>query len=167
LAIPVRTARSGFPPSRDRQDRIEAIRFENALTLEPVFCGSPPLREEPRKNGAPASGVFGLQGRARTPGAPHQYVRLRCPFVLSVYDSRWEANESLELDRNPKVRAWVKNDHTGFEITYSFKGAKAADKSVRPTRDHSQIPARLPGSAGKRENAGPGSEGSGRSAATN
>jgi len=167
LAIPVRTARSGFPPSRDRQDRIEAIRFENALTLEPVFCGSPPLREEPRKNGAPASGVFGLQGRARTPGAPHQYVRLRCPFVLSVYDSRWEANESLELDRNQNVRAWVKNDHTGFEITYSFKGAKAADKSVRPTRDHSQIPARLPGSAGKRENAGPGSEGSGRSAATN
>lgn len=27
-----------------------------------------------------------------------------------------------ELDRNYNVRAWVKNDHIGFEITYSFKG---------------------------------------------
>ena len=41
---------------------------------------------------------------------------------MCVYDSRWEANESLELDRNQNVRAWVKNDHIGFEITYSFKG---------------------------------------------
>src|SRR5712692_11319058 len=66
------------------QHLCEAIRFENALTLEPVFCGSPPLRKEPRKNGAPASGVFGLRGRARTPGAPHQYVRLRFPFMTAV-----------------------------------------------------------------------------------
>ncbi len=41
---------------------------------------------------------------------------------MCVYDSRWEANEALELDRNQNVRAWVKNDHIGFEITYSFKG---------------------------------------------
>ena len=37
-------------------------------------------------------------------------------------NSCWEANESLELDRNQNVRAWVKNDHINFEITYSFKG---------------------------------------------
>jgi type III restriction enzyme len=41
---------------------------------------------------------------------------------MCVYDSQWEANESLELDRNQNVRAWVQNDHIGFEITYSFKG---------------------------------------------
>ena len=39
-----------------------------------------------------------------------------------MYGSRWEANESLELDRNQNVRAWVKNDHINFEITDSFKG---------------------------------------------
>jgi type III restriction enzyme len=41
---------------------------------------------------------------------------------MCVYDSRWEANETLELDRNENIRAWVKNDHLNFEITYSFKG---------------------------------------------
>ena len=46
----------------------------------------------------------------------------RSHINLCVYDRRWEANESLELDRNQNVRAWVKNDRIGFEITYSFKG---------------------------------------------
>jgi type III restriction enzyme len=41
---------------------------------------------------------------------------------MCVYDSRWEANEAQELDRNHNVRAWAKNDHLNFEITYSFKG---------------------------------------------
>ena len=26
------------------------------------------------------------------------------------------------MDRSPHVAAWAKNDHLGFEITYSFKG---------------------------------------------
>ncbi|MFN3466236.1 MAG: type III restriction endonuclease subunit R, partial [Candidatus Brocadiales bacterium] len=39
-----------------------------------------------------------------------------------VYDSTWEATEAFELDRNPDVKAWVKNDHLGFEILYIFKG---------------------------------------------
>jgi type III restriction enzyme len=39
-----------------------------------------------------------------------------------VYDSRWEANEAFELDRNPNVDAWVKNDHLGFEVLYASKG---------------------------------------------
>jgi type III restriction enzyme len=30
--------------------------------------------------------------------------------------------EAFELDRSPHVAAWVKNDHLGFEITYSFRG---------------------------------------------
>lgn len=46
----------------------------------------------------------------------------RSHINMCVYDSRWEANEAIELDRNNNVRAWVKNDHLNFEITYSFKG---------------------------------------------
>ena len=39
-----------------------------------------------------------------------------------MYDSTWEANEAFELDHNPEVAAWVKNDHLGFEIVYVFDG---------------------------------------------
>ena len=39
-----------------------------------------------------------------------------------VFDSTWEASESFELDRNPAVVAWVKNDHLGFVINYVFRG---------------------------------------------
>jgi type III restriction enzyme len=41
---------------------------------------------------------------------------------MAVFDSRWEASEAFELDRSPLVAAWVKNDHLGFEITYSLRG---------------------------------------------
>ncbi|HEV2732698.1 MAG TPA: hypothetical protein VGV15_21925, partial [Terriglobales bacterium] len=40
---------------------------------------------------------------------------------MAVFDSRWEASEAFELDRSPLVASWVKNDHLGFEITYSFR----------------------------------------------
>jgi type III restriction enzyme len=39
-----------------------------------------------------------------------------------VYDSTWEASEAFELDHNPDVAAWVKNDHLGFEILYVYRG---------------------------------------------
>jgi type III restriction enzyme len=41
---------------------------------------------------------------------------------LSVFDSRWEASEAFEFDRNSNVTAWVKNDHLGFEILYVYRG---------------------------------------------
>lgn len=40
----------------------------------------------------------------------------------AVYDSSWEATEAFELDRNPNVEAWVKNDHLGFDIYYIHAG---------------------------------------------
>ena len=86
----------------------EAIRFENALTLEPVFDTERPIRS--------TSDMLPWYT-----GKPCEYTK-RSHINMCVYDSRWEANESLELDRNKNVRAWVKNDHIGFEITYSFKG---------------------------------------------
>jgi type III restriction enzyme len=85
-----------------------AIRFENALTLEPVFDTERPIR---------STGDM-LPWYSSKP-CEHT---LRSHINMCVYDSRWEANESLELDRSQNVRAWVKNDHIGFEITYSFKG---------------------------------------------
>jgi len=39
-----------------------------------------------------------------------------------VLDSTWEACEAFELDHNPHVRAWAKNDHLGFDIYYIFEG---------------------------------------------
>jgi type III restriction enzyme len=86
----------------------EAIRFENALTLEPVFDTERPIRST-------GDMLPWYTGKAC------EHTK-RSHINMCVYDSRWEANESLELDRNQNVRAWVKNDHIGFEITYSFKG---------------------------------------------
>jgi type III restriction enzyme len=37
-------------------------------------------------------------------------------------DSRWEQNAVFELERNAAVEAWVKNDHLGFDITYTYAG---------------------------------------------
>ena len=39
-----------------------------------------------------------------------------------VMDSTWEATEAFELDRNPGVLAWAKNDHLGFVINYAYRG---------------------------------------------
>ncbi len=39
-----------------------------------------------------------------------------------VVDSTWEMSEAFELDRNPDVIAWAKNDHLGFVINYVFRG---------------------------------------------
>lgn len=39
---------------------------------------------------------------------------------LCVADSTWEAQAAYELDHNSKVKAWVKNDHIGFEVSYIF-----------------------------------------------
>jgi len=46
----------------------------------------------------------------------------RCHINYCVYDSTWEAPVSKELDRNSLVEAWVKNDHLGFEILYTYRG---------------------------------------------
>ena len=86
----------------------EAIRSENALTLEPVFDTERPIR---------STGDM-LPWYS---GKPCEHTQ-RSHINMCVYDSRWEANESLELDRNQNVLAWVKNDHINFEITYSFRG---------------------------------------------
>ena len=41
----------------------------------------------------------------------------------AVFDSTWESCEAFHLDHSEHVHSWVKNDHLGFEILYTFRGA--------------------------------------------
>ena len=54
-------------------------------------------------------------------GRPCEHTK-RSHINFCVYDSTWESTESYELDRNPVVDAWVKNDHLGFEVLYVYRG---------------------------------------------
>lgn len=86
----------------------EAIRFENAEKLEPVFDRERPIRST------------GDMGTWYTGKACERNERSHINF--SVYDSAWEASEAFELDHNRDIAAWVKNDHLNFEILYVYRG---------------------------------------------
>ncbi len=86
----------------------QAIDFENKQTLIPIFDTERSIR---------ATGDM----LPWYTGKPCEHTK-RSHINMSVFDSRWEASEAFELDRNDNVVAWVKNDHLGFEITYSFRG---------------------------------------------
>ena len=86
----------------------EAIRFENALSLVPVFDQERPIRS-----------TSDMQPWYTGKACEHTN---RSHINMSVFDSRWEAAEAFELDRNRHVAAWAKNDHLGFEVSYLFKG---------------------------------------------
>jgi len=86
----------------------EAIRFENAEAITPVYDQVHPIRST------------GDMGTWYT-GRPCEYMQ-RSHINFCVYDSTWEASEAFELDHNAAVDAWVKNDHLGFEILYVYKG---------------------------------------------
>jgi type III restriction enzyme len=86
----------------------ESIRFENSVMVVPVFD-----KERPIRSTGDMQPWF-----TRRPCEP----AVRSHVNLCVFDSRWEASEAFEFDRNSNVFAWVKNDHLGFEILYVFKG---------------------------------------------
>jgi type III restriction enzyme len=86
----------------------QAIHFENTAALVPIFDTERPIR-------ATGDMLPWYTGKACEHVA-HSHIN------MAVFDSRWEASEAFELDRSPLVSAWVKNDHLGFEITYSFRG---------------------------------------------
>ena len=86
----------------------DAIRSENAETLEPVFDSDRPILST---------------GDMRTwftgkPCDPAQHSHIN----FCVHDSTWEASEAFALDHAPEVAAWVKNDHLGFEVFYMYRG---------------------------------------------
>jgi len=89
----------------------EALRFQNAERLEPVFDPERPIR-----------GTGDM--RPWYTGRPCERTK-RSHINFCVYDSRWEAQAAHELDRSPHVSAWAKNDHLGFEILYLWKGVVA------------------------------------------
>jgi len=86
----------------------EVIRFENTEEIVPVFDNDYPIRST-------GNMITWYTGR---PCEITKKSHINC----CVYDSTWEASESFELDRNENVKAWVKNDHLGFEIHYVYKG---------------------------------------------
>jgi len=86
----------------------EAIRFENAAGLVPVFDTEHPIRE---------TGDM----RAWYTGRPCEHT-VKSHINFCVFDSTWEDSEAFHLDHNRRVAAWVKNDHLGFDVLYVFKG---------------------------------------------
>ncbi|MEW6574282.1 MAG: BPTD_3080 family restriction endonuclease [Bacillota bacterium] len=86
----------------------EAIRFENTEAVVPVFDNERPIR---------STGEMQPWYTAK----PCEYTK-KSHINLCVFDSTWEASDAFELDRNPNVDAWVKNDHLGFEIFYTYEG---------------------------------------------
>jgi len=88
----------------------DAIRVHNTETLEPVFDDAHPIR---------STGDM----RPWHTGRPCEYTQ-RSHVNFCVYDSTWEATEAYQLDRHPKVAAWVKNDHLGLEILYIHRGIR-------------------------------------------
>ena len=86
----------------------KSIRFENTLALAPVFDSERPIA---------STGDM----RPWYTGRPCEPAK-RSHINFCVYDSTWEACEAFILDRDRHVAAWVKNDHLGFEILYTFEG---------------------------------------------
>lgn len=85
-----------------------AIYSENTEEIVPVFDQEHPIRST-------------ADMRTWYTGKPCEYT-LKSHINCCTFDSTWEASEAFELDRNPNVDAWVKNDHLGFEIFYIFEG---------------------------------------------
>ena len=86
-----------------------AIRHENTEVRSLVLDRERPLR---------ATGDMAAWYTTK-PCAP----AARSHISACVFDSTWEANAAQKLDNDPRVGAWVKNDHLGFEIHYLFQGA--------------------------------------------
>ena len=86
----------------------QAIRFQSTEQLSLVLDNNHPAR---------TTGDM----RAWYTSKPCQHTK-HSHINFCVYDSTWEASESFELERNPAVDAWVKNDHLGFEILYMYNG---------------------------------------------
>ena len=86
----------------------KAIRFENTERLELVLDQDQPVRST-------GDMATWYTGRRCTPTK-------RSHINVCVHDGSWEAAEAFELDRNPSVSAWVKNDHLDFDVLYIHNG---------------------------------------------
>jgi len=90
------------------QHIFNAIRFENTQQVAPVFN-----KEKPIKSTSDMMTWYTSR--------PCEHTK-RSHISQIVVDSTWEMTEAFELDHNPDVIAWVKNDHLGFVINYIYRG---------------------------------------------
>lgn len=90
------------------QHLFNAIRFENAEKVAPVFN-----KENPIKSTAKMMTWYTSRPCEITQKSHISHV---------VFDSTWEANEAFEFERNKNVVSWAKNDHLGFVINYVYEG---------------------------------------------
>ena len=90
------------------QHVFDQIREANTQAVVPVFDSNKPIRST-------ADMLTWFTGKPVLAAA-------RSHINLCVADSTWEAQAAYELDHNPDVAAWAKNDHLGFEIAYIFEG---------------------------------------------
>jgi type III restriction enzyme len=85
-----------------------AIREENSEAVVPIFDKERPIRStgdmQPWFTRRPCD------------------VTVKSHINLCVLDSRLEASEFTALDRDRNVLSWVKNDHLGFEVFYTYRG---------------------------------------------
>jgi type III restriction enzyme len=85
-----------------------AIRFDGTESIAAIFDKEAPIKS--------------------TSNMISWYTGRRCEITKKsqishiVVDSTWEASEAFEMDRNTKVKSWVKNDHIGFVINYIYAG---------------------------------------------
>ena len=88
----------------------EAIRMANTESLELVIDTDRPIR---------STGDMMTWYTSRL----WEYTR-KSHINRCVSDSGWETSEAFELDRqrNKNIMAWVKNDHLGFVIYYTYQG---------------------------------------------
>lgn len=86
----------------------EQIQVGSNTVIEPVFNQDFPI----------ASTVDMRPWYTRKPCQP----TIKSHINYCVLDSTWEASDAYILDHDPRVLAWVKNDHLGFEIEYRYKG---------------------------------------------
>jgi type III restriction enzyme len=85
------------------------IRDANTEDLTPIFNKEHPVRSTANM----------LPWSTSRPAVPAEKTHIN--FV--VLDSTWEASEAYELDRSEFVESFVKNDHLGFVVYYSYLGA--------------------------------------------
>ncbi len=83
------------------------IRSESSDEVLPVFC------EKKTRSTGDMARWWTRKGNRET---------VKSHINLCVFDSNWEESEAFCLERNPNVRAYAKNDHLGFYVSYLYNG---------------------------------------------
>ena len=86
----------------------QGIRSHSSEAVLPIF----PQGRSTRSTG---------EMRTWTTSRPH-HITQKSHINICTFDSTWEASAAYQLDHNPNVQAWAKNDHLGFCVRYFYGG---------------------------------------------